>query len=273
MRIVRRWLVPLGLGYVTLMFLVWLLQGCMVHFPRSELIATPADIGLNYEDLTITTVDDERLHGWYLSVPEARGVLLFLHGNAGNISHRLESLEIFRQLNLNVLIVDYRGYGRSSGRPSERGLKRDAEAALDYLLIEKNFKPGQIVAFGRSLGAALAADLGAHHQLAGVILESAFTSVADVGADLYPFLPVRLLVRYQYNTLESLKAVSAPVLVVHSPDDEIIPFAHGRKLYQSASEPRSFLTIQGSHNAGFLRSRDVYMAGLDDFLTRIFPSH
>ncbi|MDQ2077578.1 alpha/beta hydrolase [Marinimicrobium sp. ABcell2] len=272
MRWIKRWLLPLGVGYLTLVALAAMLQGCMVHFPSRDLVGSPADRGLGYEEVTITTRDDQELHSWFIPAPEAQGVLLFLHGNAGNISHRLESLEIFHQLGMSVLIIDYRGYGKSTGRPSEEGLKLDAEAGLHYLVEERGYESEQVVAFGRSLGAALSAELASRHSLAGVILESAFTSLPDIGSDLYPFLPVRLLLRYEYDTKAALVQASEPVLVIHSEGDEIIPYSHGRALYDAAPEPRYFLTIQGDHNTGFLRSRDTYMAGLRDFFETVYES-
>jgi fermentation-respiration switch protein FrsA (DUF1100 family) len=264
-----RWLVPVGIGYATLVVMVWAMQGCMIHIPSRNLVATPADIGLGYEDLTLTTVDDEKLHAWFVPAVEARGTLLFFHGNAGNISHSLHSLEIFHELGLDVLIIDYRGYGQSTGRPSERGLYRDADAALLYLVEERGIPRERIVVFGRSLGGAVAANLASRERVGALILESVFTSVPDIGSELYPFLPVRLLVRYRYDTPKALETVNAPVLVIHSQDDEIIPYAHGRAIYEAAPEPRRFLDIQGDHNRGFMRSRDPYMAGLGDFLESV----
>lgn len=266
---VRRWVFPVVFGYLVLVGAAWSLQGCMIHFPTNHLVASPENAGLEYQDLTLITEDEEHLHAWFLPVEQPRGVLLFFHGNAGNISHRLESLRIFHRLQLDVLIVDYRGYGRSSGRPSERGLYRDGQAAWHYLIEQRQVAPEEIVVFGRSLGAAVAAHLAARQPVGALILESGFTSVADLGADLYPFLPVRLLVRYRYPTAEDLAQVTAPVLVVHSRDDEIIPFSHGERLYQTASEPKWFLEIQGSHNAGFMDSGEDYIRGLKRFLDEI----
>ncbi|WP_111641771.1 alpha/beta hydrolase [Marinimicrobium alkaliphilum] len=264
-----RWLLTAGVAYATLVVLVWALQGCMIHIPSRTLAASPAAIGLGYEDVRLETEDGERLHAWYLPAPSARGTLLFFHGNAGNISHRLDSLQIFHDLALNVLIVDYRGYGESSGRPSERGLYRDGQAAFDYLLSERDEAPERLIFFGRSLGAAVAAETARGQPIGGLILESGFTSVPDIGADLYPFLPVRWLTRYRYDARAALAEVEAPVLVVHSPDDEIIPERHGRALYDAASEPKRFLAIRGDHNHGFLRSRETYIPGLDAFLTEV----
>ncbi|MEK7797018.1 MAG: alpha/beta hydrolase, partial [Pseudomonadota bacterium] len=197
--------------------------------------------------------------------------LLFCHGNAGNISHRLESIRQFHQLGLNVFIFDYRGYGESEGVPTEAGTYRDAEAARRYLVETRGLAPEHIVYFGRSLGAAIAAWLATQHPPRALIVESAFTSVPDFGAEIYPWLPVRLLARLRYPTQEYLRSVQAPVLVIHSRDDEIVSFRHAEKLYESANSPKELLEIRGGHNDGFLVSGAQYTRRLDDFLRRVGP--
>jgi fermentation-respiration switch protein FrsA (DUF1100 family) len=245
----------------------------LANLPGRALDATPADIGLQYEDVGIDTADGERLHGWYVPATNARGTLLFFHGNAGNISHRLESILIFNRLALDVLIVDYRGYGQSTGRPGEQGTYRDAQAAWDYLVRERSVSPGNIVIFGRSLGGAvgawLASELPAVEQPAAVIIESAFTSGADMARRLYPVYPARLLTRLRYPVVDYVQRISCPVLVVHSRNDEIIPFAMGRAIYEAAPQPRDFIELRGDHNAGFWISREEYAAGLDVFLEKV----
>jgi hypothetical protein len=195
--------------------------------------------------------------------------LLFFHGNAGNISHRLDSIRIFADLGLDVFIFDYRGYGLSEGSPSEPGTYRDATAAWRWLTGERGLAPGQILLFGRSLGAAVALELATRVEPAGVILESAFTSVPDLGAAIYPWLPVRLLSRYRYDNLGRIASVRAPLLVVHSRGDEIVPFRQGQALFAAASEPKRFLELQGGHNDGFLASGVGYRRGLAEFLAGV----
>lgn len=261
-----------GLGlYLGLMLLLYGMQSRLIHLPGvpgRELMATPADIGLQWEDVQLRTEDDVSLHGWYLPAPEdgAGYTVVFFHGNAGNISHRLDTLEIFHDLGLATLIIDYRGYGRSEGSPSEDGLYRDGDAAWRYLVDERGVSPGEIIAFGRSLGAAVAARVASERNVGGVMLESAFTSAPDRGAELYPIFPVRLLARIDYPTRDYVRGVEAPVLVVHSPDDEIIPIHHGRAVYDAAPEPRQFLEISGDHNTGFLQSREEYTRGIAEWL-------
>jgi fermentation-respiration switch protein FrsA (DUF1100 family) len=259
------------IGYGGLLGLVYVFQSRLIYFPGIAGIssgATPADMGLRYEEVWLRSSDDLRLHAWFIPADRARATLLFFHGNAGNISHRLDSIAIFQQLRLAVFILDYRGYGHSEGRPGEDGTYRDAEAAWRYLTLERNLPPGEIVIFGRSLGAAIAAWLAARVQPAALIIESAFTSVADVAAKYYWFLPVRALARYRYDTLTYLSEVSCPLLVVHSAQDEIIPVEHGKRLFAAAREPKAYLELRGGHNDGFFVSRSIYTQGMDAFLNQ-----
>lgn len=262
--------------YVIALVFLYTQQSRMIHQTgpgNHELIATPSAIGFDWEDVRLTTSDGIRLHGWYLPAKQSDVItLLFFHGNAGNISHRLDSLDLFRQLGVAVLIIDYRGYGQSKGDPSEEGLYRDAEAAWRYLADERDVPPQRIVASGRSLGAAVAARVAAEHPVGGLIVESGFTSVPALGAERYPVFPVRLLTRFEYPTREFIRQASAPVLVVHSPDDEAIPYHHGRSLFEAANEPKTFLEIQGGHNTGYLDSREDYTQGLRDFLRAVRDS-
>jgi hypothetical protein len=258
-----------GMLYGTFCAYVFFMQAKLIYYPNMpsrELTTSPRDIGLDYESVTITTSDRIKLHGWFVPAQQERGVLLFFHGNAGNISHRLDLLEIFHNLDLSSLIIDYRGYGQSQGQVTEQGTYLDAEAAWQYLTRGRNIPVENIVIFGMSLGGAIAANLAARQQPAALILGSSFTSVPDMGAHLYPILPVRLLSRFRYDTRESLKSVTCPVLVIHSPDDEIIPFINGSKLFEAAKEPKSFLEIHGGHNDGFLTSGKLYVDGLDKFI-------
>lgn len=258
----------LGLSYLTIMLLMWLFQERLLYLPGlgREHLATPADVGLEWRSVALTTEDDLRLDAWWLPAENPRAALLFLHGNAGNISHRLASLEQFNRLGLSVLILDYRGYGKSEGRPSEAGTALDADAGWRWLKEESGHDPDRLVIFGRSLGAAVAAELATRADPAALILESPFRSAPKLGQRLYPWLPVRALARLDYPTIEYVTQQSAPLLVIHSEDDEIIPFAEGQAVYEAAPQPKTLLTIQGGHNNGFLRSEQTYLRGIDDFL-------
>ncbi|MBA1149608.1 alpha/beta hydrolase [Ectothiorhodospiraceae bacterium WFHF3C12] len=260
-----------AVAYAAFLVFLWLLQGRLIHLPGvpgRDLAGTPADVGLAFETVQIDTADGERLHGWFVPASEPRGVMLFLHGNAGNISHRLETLALFHQLDLSVLIIDYRGYGESTGTPGEAGLYRDGTAALDYLREARKVGTERVILAGRSLGAAVAARLAVEHRVGVLVLESAFTSVADMAMRQYPFIPAHLLVRHRYDTLAAVRRVNAPVLVIHSRGDEIVPFSHGRRVYEAAPEPKEFLALEGDHNSGFLMSREQYLSGLEAFLDR-----
>ncbi len=260
-----------ALVYVAFGLLLYLFQEHLVHLPQlpgREIIAVPGDRGMAWEEIEISTEDGLRLHGWHIPAERSRGTLLFFHGNAGNISHRLESIRIFHDLRLDVVIFDYRGYGRSEGRPAEAGLHRDAEAAARWVRDVLGADPARTVYFGRSLGGALAASAARHQPPAALILESTFTSAREMAADLYPIYPTRWLTRLEYTTADYLERVGRPVLVVHSPEDEIIPFHHAKALLERIGERGELLRIRGDHNTGFFYSGALYTGGLDAFIER-----
>ncbi len=237
------------------------------NLPSRTVESLPSAVGLPYEPVDLHTRDNIHLSGWFIPAPEQRGVILFCHGNAGNISHRLDSLLLFHRLGFSTLIFDYRGYGSSQGHPSEAGTYLDVEAAWQYLTTERSIVSSHIILFGRSLGAAVAVHQATVSSPGALIVESSFTSVPDMAAELYPFLPVRWLSRFDYNVQQQLPRVSCPVLVVHSREDEIIPFRHGRALYKTANQPKQFLELRGGHNNGFLLAGQAYIRELDGFLS------
>lgn len=254
--------------YLLLVVIAYLAQPGMLYLPNvagRSLIATPEALGLDYEEVTLETSDGVRVHGWFVPGPSQR-VLLYFHGNAGNISHRLHTIRLFHGLSLSVFIIDYRGYGQSTGKPTEDGLYRDAEAAWRYLTGERGIAPDDIIVFGRSLGGSVAAWLAVQETPGALIVDSAFTSVPDVGQEVYPWLPVRLLSRFQHPTREHVARSPSPVLVVHSRDDEIIPFHHGEAIFSAAPEPKTFLELRGGHNDAHVRSATTYYDGLRNFL-------
>jgi len=254
---------------VTLLLLngwMYFQQPRMIFYPLRELFQTPADWGLNYEDVTLQTADDVQLHGWYIPHPQSQHVLLFFHGNAGNISHRRDSIEIFHRLGLNVFIIDYRGYGQSAHTPNEQGLYQDATAAWQFLTTEKGFTNKQVIIFGRSLGGVVAAWLAAEVQARGLILESTFSSARDFARVVFPVLARLVWIRYDFNTLESIRRVTAPVLVLHSLEDEIMPFHLGEKVFKSANQPKHFVPLRGDHNYGFIKSQPDYEQELKSWL-------
>jgi fermentation-respiration switch protein FrsA (DUF1100 family) len=271
--IVRNTIIVLASLYILILVFMFLFQSRLIFFPRNEIIITPELVGLSYEDIFFSTNDGIYLHGWFIPSDPSRGVILFCHGNAGNISHRMDTIKIFNDLDLSVFIFDYRGYGKSQGRTSESGTYIDADAAWIYLTESRNVEPGNIIVFGRSLGGAVATDLASKRPVGGAIVESSFTSIDDLGSEIYPFLPVRLLSRFKYNTLEKIKKVECPKLIIHSRDDEMISFKHGRRLFESAGEPKEMLEISGSHNEGFLINSEIYKSKIDSFLNRIPANH
>jgi len=252
--------------YLLFVILIYLFQSKLIFFPDKNIVVNPGQYGLNYAEVKFRTSDNLNLHGWYIPADSAQYTLIFCHGNAGNISHRLESIKQFHELYLNVFIFDYRGYGKSDGNISEQGTYLDAQAAWNYLIIEKNIDPNKIIIFGRSLGAAIACQLATQQNPIAIIMESAFESVPELAAQIYPFLPVRWLSRFEYNNHDNIKKLDCPVLMIHSRQDEIIPFSHGKKLFAEAKEPKQFLEIQGSHNEGFYISDQIYKKGILKFL-------
>ncbi len=256
----------LAVSYLALVLLIYVGQSRMVYFPDKQLSNTPAMFGLDYSSVSIATADGETLHGWWVPVSDAKGTILFFHGNAGNISHRINYLTMFSRLGYNTLLFDYRGYGQSSGTPSESGTYVDAEAAWQHLTATQKIAPEQIVLFGESLGGAVASWLAAREKPGLLVLASTFTSVPDLATQIYPFLPVRWISRFDYNTLESLQSVTCPVFIAHSPQDEIVPFQHGQRLFQAASEPKHFLTLEGGHNNGFIFMQPAWQKALGAFM-------
>lgn len=257
-----------AIAYAGLALVIYLLQPGLIYHPEMgrDVSTTPSQAGLIYEDVKLVTTDGVALHGWFVPSSQPRGTVLFLHGNAGNISHRLDSLKMFQHLGYSTLIIDYRGYGNSAGKPSEQGTYLDAEAAWDYLTQTRKIPAGSIVLFGESLGGAIAARLASRHEPAALVISSGFTSVPDLAAKFYPYLPVRWLSRFDYDTRKYLRSVAAPVFIAHSPDDEIIPFRHGRELYEAAKGPKRFLELGGGHNEGFIFVRESWVQALDEFL-------
>jgi fermentation-respiration switch protein FrsA (DUF1100 family) len=262
------------LVYLGLMALIYFKQSSLVFQPEMDrnYRASPATIGLSFTPLKLATTDGETLDGWFVPAkPEVRGLVIFFHGNAGNIAHRLDYLRMLHELGLATLIIDYRGYGLSSGSPTEQGTYLDAEAMWRHARDVLRFPADRIILFGESLGGGVAAQLAANHRPGALVLASTFTSVPDVGADLYPVLPIRLLAHIRYETLEKLPRISCPVLVIHSRNDDIIPFAHGRRLFEKASPPKQFIELEGGHNEGFIFSKDEWVRQLGGFLQQALP--
>lgn len=266
-RVIGSLLVVLATTWVVLAVALYVFQPHFVYFPSRALAATPSQVGLPFESITIDTEDRVALNGWFVPAPDPRGVVLYLHGNGGNISHRLLPLEVLHSLAVSVLIIDYRGYGESHGRPSERGTYLDAAAAWHYLTTERGFEAHAVVLYGESLGGAVATWLATEVRPAALILESSFTSLRDMAAMHYPIFPASLL-RIHYPTLERIPKVACPVLVIHSSKDEIVPFEQGRLLFQAVTTEKQFIERVGGHNDTYVVDRQLLRSGLDGFLSR-----
>lgn len=267
-RILKSFLIITALAYAGMMAYLYFGQASMIYLPDlqdNRPAVNPSNIGLAYEDIRLVTSDKIGIHAWYVPGRKNKPVILFCHGNAGNISHRLGSISMLNEKGLNVLIFDYRGYGLSEGKTTEHGSYLDAAAAWDYLINKKGFRPEEIVIFGRSLGGAIAANLASRHHPGAVILESTFTSVPDMAAEYYPWLPVYLLTRINYDSLTAVKSIEAPLLVLHSRDDEIIPFRHGKALFLAANEPKQFFILRSDHNNSF-RKTPGYDLAIAEFI-------
>jgi fermentation-respiration switch protein FrsA (DUF1100 family) len=251
------------------LFLRWR-EPHMLYYPDRSIDVTPDHLGLKYDDVSFITEDLVKINGWFVHAPGAsrspRSTILFFHGNAGNISHRMEKLQILAALGVDTFIIDYRGYGRSEGQPDEQGTYRDAQVAYEYLTKTLNREPGTIIVYGESLGSAVAVDLAAKQAVGGVIIEEAFTSVGDVGQKMFPFLPVRWLVRNKYDTLSKIGRIKTPLLIFHSRDDEFFDIRHAQRLLAAANEPKQLVELTGGHNDAFAVSGETYRAALKDFL-------
>lgn len=257
------WLVTALVLYVGLCALAWAFEKRLVYFPGPPPTRTPRDAGLEYEEPVVRTRDGLTLSAWFLTAGEPRFAVLFCHGNAGSIEDRLVKARALLEHGASVLLFNYRGYGASPGKPDEAGTYLDAEAAFDALRARLPDVP--IVMWGESLGGAVAIELAQRRAVAAVAVESTFTSVVDVGSHAYPWLPVRWLASLRYDNFAKIGALSVPVLVAHSPSDELVPFEQAKRLFAKAREPKTFLETTGGHNAGGPLFEAACRAALRDF--------
>jgi len=261
--------------YVGLCLLLLFRQSSYVYYPDRQVGLTPAYFRIPFEDVRIETGDGETLAGWYVEAADGAAepcanslTVMLCHGNGGDIGDRLMTVQTFRDMGLNVLLFDYRGYGDSTGRPSEQGTYTDAMAVWEYLTRERGARPDRIVIFGRSLGSAVGTWLAKRVEPAALVLESAFTSAPDMAGRMFPYLPVRLLCRFRYDTIGVIGEVGCPVLVIHSPGDEMVPFEHGKRLFDAAQEPKQMIETRGGHNDGGVEADALFLRAFKSFLAK-----
>jgi len=274
----RKWLkrsIRLGLACLLIYVMLRWFEHSQVYHPDRFLEATGAELGRPFQNVYFKSSDGVQLHGWFYPAtansPRAHIAVLLCHGNAGNISHRLDTCRALLETGVAVFNFDYRGYGRSEGSPTEQGTYLDAEAAHEWLE-KKGYAGKDIIAFGESLGGGIASELAVRKPLAGVVLLSSFSCIPDVGAELFPWLPVRLLSTIEYNTCAKLPRLKIPVLVMHSRSDELIRFSHAEKNYRVANDPKMFWELKGDHSTACGDPRN-FKEGVEKFLQMVEKNH
>lgn len=261
----RRWLVPL-LALLVFALMLYRFEHSQVYHPTRDSEYTPDDVGRPAEDVWLKSPDGLRLHAWFFaadkSSPRARFAMLFCHGNGGNLTSRPGYYRAILETGVSLLAFDYRGYGRSDGEPDEAGTYADAATAYAWLRA-RGFAPEHILVWGESLGGGIASHLAASQPVGGLMLQSTFTSIPDIGAELFPWLPVKLISRIKYDTHNRLPHLQCPVVVMHSRADQTIRFHHGERNFAAAREPKAFVEIQGDHNDPLLANRAAYVSGAE----------
>ncbi len=267
----KRWkrLIVAGTVCLILVMLLREFEYANVYHPSTELDVRLGDVGIAGEEVWLITEDKVRVNAWYFPAPKdsprARYAVLFAHGNGGNISHRLDLYRLWHGAGVNFLAFDYRGYGLSAGKPSEKGTYQDAKAAYDWLL-SKGFAPENIIVLGESLGGGVASWLATEHKVGALVLQSSYTSVPDLGTELFPHLPVRLLASIHYNTIERLPKIKVPLLILHSRSDTLIRFHHAEKNFKVANNPKVLHEVVGDHNETLFAGAEMYKDGVEKFL-------
>jgi fermentation-respiration switch protein FrsA (DUF1100 family) len=245
------------------------IENRIIFQPNTSLERTPRDLGLEFEDIYFEARDGVRLNGWFIPFRESTSTLVWFHGNAGNIGDRVENIKLLHDyVHLNIFIFDYRGYGRSEGRPSEEGVYLDGEAALELVKNKTgNVAASKTILFGRSLGAAIATEMATRFESEGLILESPFISVSEMARVVFPLLPIAPLLQTRFDALEKIQKIKVPLLVLHGDRDEVVPYEHGKRVFEIAPEPKRFFTIPGaSHNDTYIVGGERYFQQLKEFI-------
>lgn len=249
------------------LYVRWL-ESRSLFYPVKEVGFTPRDIGAPYEEITFTTPDGVKLRGWLIRSNDNGRTVLYCHGNAGNIGDRMPKLKILRELGLNVFIFDYRGYGESEGKPSEEGVYLDARAAYDHLTGRPDIDKDHIAVYGVSLGGAVAIDLAVNRKIAGMVIDSSFTSAREMAQRLYPFLP-SFFMKARFDSASKVKDTRVPKLFLHSREDTVVPFAIGEKLFRAAAEPKEFVEVKGPHGESNAYDAAVFREAMKTFFEKI----
>lgn len=252
--------------YLLLAGMLYFMQHRLVFYPTREIFATPLNFGIPFEDIYFEAADGVKINAWFIPADNAEYTALFCHGNGGCLAHRTETIDLYHKLGVNFFAFDYRGYGLSSGMPSENGLYLDSEAAWQFLVNEKRIAPDRIIVIGRSLGGAVASRLAAQKQPHRLICESSFVSITKTGSDMYPYFPVRWLSRYSFPNGNFLQQVKCPAMIIQSRDDKVVKFSHGQKLFAIANEPKTFLELTGAHDECYFDCREQYTAAVKRFI-------
>jgi len=239
-----------------------------VFFPEKEILLYPEDVGLLYENVFIKTADGAKLNGWYIPYEKATYTVLFFHGNAGNISYRLDKMMVLRSLGFNIFMIDYRGFGLSQGKLTEKGLYLDAEAAYSYLRQVRGLKSENIIIYGSSLGSAVAVDLATKENVRALILEGVLSSAKDVAVRRYPYLPA-FAFSYKLDSLKKIKQVNVPKLFLHSVNDEVLDIEMAIKLFKTASEPKKFIKLKGEHATCYNESKVEFLKAIESFVNEL----
>jgi hypothetical protein len=244
------------------------LENHSIFFPEKVLSLTPSSLNLSFEDIYIRIKENIKINAWFIPFNNAKYTILFLHGNAGNISTRLDTIQLLGETGVNVFIIDYQGYGQSQGKPSEEAMYIDAKATYDYLVNNRNIKPKQIILYGESLGAAAAVNLASEVEIKAMILEGGFSRGRDMVKRLCPFLPA-FLFSNSFDSLSKIKKVKSPILFIHSPDDEMVPINLSKKLYNAALGLKDFAEITGSHNTAVFDSSKKFIDSITAFINKL----
>ncbi|MBN1548937.1 MAG: alpha/beta hydrolase [Syntrophaceae bacterium] len=269
LKVIRTALIALGVVVLALFACTRWIESHSVFYPSKDVQRTPKDVGISYEEVTIPTADGISLNAWLVrGSPRSKSIVIYCHGNAGNIGNRIYRLKVFHDLGLNVLLFDYRGFGKSTGRPSEQGIYEDAAAVYDYLANRPDVDCHHIAAYGKSIGGAVVIDLATKRSLAGFVVDSSFSSARDMAELLYPGLPA-WFVTYRFDSVSKVRNLKIPKLFIHNPDDGIVPLVIGQRLFAAAAQPKIFVPMRGGHGQGLVYDTRKFSQTLQVFMMSI----